>query len=179
MATAALEARAAPADAVVPSSLRVLVLARAATDVGATRGEMARCLGPFVSHKLSPAAWRRALDRTVRALENENLIGVTGGRATLTAQGRAVVSERLGATGLPTAWADIRDMRLVASALGFEGESTSRLKALTRPDGLRAAILKKAFRLSVKGLPSPARLRSALAVVALERALGSLSLIHI
>jgi hypothetical protein len=173
MATAALEALAAPAEAEFPSSLRVLVLARAAADAGATRSELTRGLGPFVSHKLSPAAWRSALDGTLRALENEQLIGETRGRVTLTGQGRAAVSEFLGANGVSTAWDDIRDVRLVASALGLEAESAVRLKTLTRPDGLRVAILQKAYGLNIKGVPSPARLRSALAVVALERAFGS------
>ena len=172
MATAALEARAAPADADVPSSLRVMVLARAGADAGATQSELARGLAPFVSHKLSPAAWQSALDRTLRALENEGLIAGSRGRATLTAQGRAVCSGLFGAGGLPAAWDEIRDTRLVAIALGIEAEAAVRRQALTRPDGLRAAILQNAFGLNIKGPPSPRRLRSALAVVALERAFG-------
>jgi hypothetical protein len=172
MAIAALEACAALADADVPSSLRVLVLARAGADAGATRSELARGLAPFVSHKLSPAAWRSALDRTLRALENEELIEWDRGRAALAGKGRTAVSRLFGASGLPAAWDDIRDTRLVAIALGLEAEAAVRLQALARPDGLRAAILQKAYDLNIKGPPSPRRLRSALAVVALERAFG-------
>ncbi|HZA01049.1 MAG TPA: hypothetical protein VE665_02100, partial [Hyphomicrobiaceae bacterium] len=173
MATAALEALAAPADVDVASSLRVLVMARAAAEAGATRRELSRDLAPFVSHKLSPAAWRRALARTIPVLETENFISEAGGRITLTPQGLSVLGEFLGTETLPTAWTDIRNSRLVASALGLEVLAGNQLRALSRPDGLRAAILQKAYGLNNKRAPSPARLRSALAMVALERAFGS------
>jgi len=57
--------------------------------------------------------------------------------------------------------------------LGLDGETVSRLKRLAKPDGLRAAILQRAYGLKIRGVPSPARLRQALAVVALERAFGN------
>jgi hypothetical protein len=172
MATAALEVLAARADADVPSSLRVLVLARAAAKGGATKGELSRDLTPFVSHKLSPAAWRSAVARTLVFLENENLIREPRGRFALTPQGLAALSESLGSEPLPTEWSDIRNIRLVAGALGLEVAAGIPLKALTRPDGLRSAILQKAYGLNIKRAPSRARVRSALALVALERAFG-------
>src|SRR5690606_14122485 len=66
-----------------------------------------------------------------------------------------------------------RDVRLIARALGMEGEALARLKRLAKPDGLRAAILQRAFGLKIRGAASAARLRQALAVVALERAFGN------
>jgi hypothetical protein len=173
MATAALEVLAARVDADVPSSLRVLVLARAAAKGGATKGDLSRDLTPFVSHKLSPAEWRSAVARTLPLLENENLIRETRRRLTLTSQGVAALSAALGAEPLPTEWSDIRDIRLVASALGLEVPAGIQLKALTRPDGLRSAILQMAYGLTIKRAPSRARVRSALALVAIERAFGS------
>ena len=64
-------------------------------------------------------------------------------------------------------------MRLVAKALGLEHEAPKRLRALATPDGLRAAIVQRAFSLKIKGVPTPSRLRAALAAVALERAFGN------
>jgi hypothetical protein len=172
MATAPHERLAAAADADVPSSLRLLVLARAAAKAGVTRAELSRDLKPFVSHKLSPAAWRRAVAQTLPALENENLIRETRSRLALTPQGLAALSEFLGAEALPTAWSDIRDIWLVASALGLKLRSATQVKALTSPDGLRTAILQTAYGLNIERAPNPARVRSALALVALERAFG-------
>jgi hypothetical protein len=47
------------------------------------------------------------------------------------------------------------------------------LKSLAKPDGLRGAILQRAFDLKAKGVLGPQKLRSALAIVALERAFGN------
>ena len=70
-------------------------------------------------------------------------------------------------------WSEIRDLRLVAVALGLETETPTKLKVLARPDGLRAAVLQRAFNLPARSRSSPARLRVALAGVALQRAFGN------
>ena len=60
-------------------------------------------------------------------------------------------------------------------ALGLGAEPVKRLRVLMTPDGLRFAILEHAFNLKIKGVPTPARLREALAAAALERAFGDKS----
>jgi hypothetical protein len=67
----------------------------------------------------------------------------------------------------------MRDERVMARVLGLEKEAAKRLKQLGRPDGLRAAILQKAYHLKIKGVATPSRLRAALAAVALDRAFGN------
>jgi len=170
MSTAVL---AAPrADAVSPA-LGLLVLARAATEHGATQSEIVRDLAPFVGHKLAPAAWRDAAARAIASYTMQGLAGVTRNRVELTDAGREVVQKELGGKPLPRVWGEIRDVRLIARALGMEAEAAARIRRLSKPDGLRAAILQRAFGLKIRGAPSAARLRQALAVVALERAFGN------
>jgi hypothetical protein len=155
------------------SAINLLVLARAAIENGATQAEIVRDLAPYVSHKLAPAAWRDTVSRTIAALAMQGFAGVTRNRVELTAAGRDAVQNELGGKPLPRGWGEIRDVRLIARALGLEGETAARIKRLAKPDGLRAAILQRAYGLKIRGAPSPARLRQALAVVALERAFGN------
>lgn len=170
MSTAVLEAP--RVDAVNPA-LGLLVLARAAAEHGATQSEIVRDLAPYVGHKLAPAAWRDAAAKAVASFAAQGLASVVRNRVELTDAGRDVVQKELGGRQLPRAWGEIRDVRLIARALGMEGEALARLKRLAKPDGLRAAILQRAFGLKIRGAASAARLRQALAVVALERAFGN------
>ncbi len=170
MSTAVL---AEPQADTAASAINLLVLARAAIENGATQAEIVRDLAPYVSHKLAPAAWRDTVSRTIAALAMQGLAGVTRNRVELTAAGRDAVQNELGGKPLPRGWGEIRDVRLIARALGLEGETAARIKRLAKPDGLRAAILQRAYGLKIRGAPSPARLRQALAVVALERAFGN------
>jgi hypothetical protein len=170
MSTAVL---AEPQADTTASAISLLVLARAAIENGATQAEIVRDLAPYVSHKLAPAAWRDTVSRTIAALAMQGLAGVTRNRVELTAAGRDAVQNELGGKPLPRGWGEIRDVRLIARALGLEGETAARIKRLAKPDGLRAAILQRAYGLKIRGAPSPARLRQALAVVALERAFGN------
>lgn len=170
MSTAVL---AEPQADTATSAIGLLVLARAASEHGATQAEIVRDLAPYVSHKLAPAAWRETVSRTIAAFTAQGLAGVTRNRVELTSTGREAVQRELGGKPLPRGWSEIRDIRLIARALGLDGETVSRLKRLAKPDGLRAAILQRAYGLKIRGVPSPARLRQALAVVALERAFGN------
>lgn len=160
------------ADAVAPA-LRLLVLARAAAEHGATQSEIVRDLTPFVGHKLAPAAWRETVATILSGLAMQKFASISRNRVELTEAGRDTVRSELGGRPLPRAWGEIRDVRLVARALELESESMARIKRLAKPDGLRAAILQRAYGLKIKGAPSAARLRQALAVVALERAFGN------
>ncbi len=159
------------ADAALPA-IGLLVLARVATPGGATHGDLVRDLAPYVAHKLAPAAWREAVARSIAGLAAQGLAGIARNRVELTDAGWQAAYDALGKP-LPRTWGEMRDVRLVARALGLVGESALRIRRLAKPDGLRAAILQQAYGLKIKGAPSAARLRQALAVVALERAFGN------
>ncbi|RTL62081.1 MAG: hypothetical protein EKK41_26080 [Hyphomicrobiales bacterium] len=176
MQAVALDApSAADASGLKTDRLRVLVLARiAATSKGVARATVAEDLAPYVSHRLSPAQWRSVLDAQVAALVADGLVVATGVKLEATPAGQTRAGELLGAkVPLLAVWAQLRDERLMARVLGLEKETAKRLKQLGRPDGLRAAILQKAYHLKIKGVVTPSRLRAALAAVALDRAFGN------
>lgn len=155
------EGQAVPTDF---SPARLAVLARVAVDTGASRAEVARDLAPF--------APRSSIDIEIAALSAAGLCAEARGRVVATDAGRVLVAGQLGVRSVPKLWADVRDIRLVAKALGIEATSGSRIKALDRPDALRAEIVSLAFGLKHRAAATPSRLRAELAVVALERAFG-------
>ncbi len=177
MAAVARELSNVPASDASLNAMRVLVLARLVCGDGATRAELAKDLAPLTSHRFSPAELRRAIDAELAGFVAQTLATESRNQIVLTATGMEVaqsaVSIKSSAKSRPLSWQQMRDIRLVAVALGGGGDTASRLQNLSRPDGLRAAILQKAFGMSFKGSPTPARLRGALAVVALERAFGN------
>lgn len=151
-----------------------LVLVRIVADGGATRAGLVRDLTPLVSHKLSPAEWRQKAETEIAGLIAAGFCSESRGRFLASEQGRAAAQRFLGLK-LPAraAWTDLRDVQLVAKALGFTGESASNIKALAGPEGLRALIIQRGFGLPLKGNQSASKLRAELAVVALERAFGN------
>lgn len=155
--------------------LRQLVLVRiVGSPKGCAKANVSEDLAPFVAHRLSPGQWRAALDADIAALILKGHVAAQGARLEATDTGQAAAAEFLGVKPpLPSAWLELRDTRLVARALGLQKETAKRLKALGKPDGLRVAILQKAFLLKIKGVPTPSRVRAALATVALDRAFGS------
>ena len=177
MASAALEAQPNLADKPLGRSWRLLVAARACADGGATRAELAKDLGLLSSHRLSPAELRARLDEEIAALIAIGQAKETRNRLTLTESGMNAAQAALGikASAKPAkqAWPEIRDIRLVAVALAIQDEPAAKLKLLARPDGLRAATLQKSFNLPARSRTSPARLRTALVVTALQRAFGN------
>jgi hypothetical protein len=104
------------------------------------------------------------------------LIAAKQGRLEVTTAGRNRSASVLG-SGADAArrWADVRDTKLTAMALGFGAEPVKRLRSLTTPDGLRFAILENVFKLRIKGVPTAARMREGLAAAALRRAFGDKS----
>ncbi|MDO9384008.1 MAG: hypothetical protein Q7T86_14220 [Hyphomicrobiaceae bacterium] len=160
-----------------PDGLALLLLVRAACEGGATRAEIVRDLAPLFAHKLSPAEWRQSADAASGDLLALNLATEKRGRLRVTDQGAALSAGYLGLKtpmeqhALP--WADVRDISLVAKALGAEREAPARLKSLSRPEALCAIIVQQAFGLPIKKNEQPARLRARLALIALERAFGN------
>ena len=155
--------------------LRAIVLVRiASAGRGLTKAELADDLAPLTAHRIPAARWRALLDREIDALAAAGLIAAAGSRIEASEAGVARAAIFLGLKGnLPRSWDDVLNVRLIAKALGLEREAAKRLAALATPDGLRAAIVQKAFGLKIKGVATPSRLRAGLAAVALARAFGN------
>jgi hypothetical protein len=153
--------------------LRHLVLVRIASALrGATKAEIAIDLAPIAAG-LPAAQWRAKVDREIEALGVQGLVTVKSARVDVTEAGKARVARFLGTKGdFPRVWSELRDIRLVAVALGMQREPAKRLKALATVDGLRGAVVESAYNLKIKGVATPARLREALAALALKRAFG-------
>lgn len=157
-----------------PDGLALLLLVRASCEGGATRADIVRDLAPLFAHKLSPAEWRQAAEAASGDLIAMDLVNEKRGRLKVTDQGAAVSARYLGVKTLGEQdWADVRDIALVAKALGIQGEPSARLKSLARAEALSAIIVQQAFGLPIKKNEQPARIRARLALIALERAFGN------
>ena len=154
--------------------LRGVVLLRIACAGGAARTQIIKDLGPYVSHKLSPAEWRMRAGDEATALVTDGLAKQSRGKLIATSEGFKAVKSFTGAS-IPAkaTWQQIRDGQLVAKALGIDAPSPAHLKSMKRPEGVRADILKQAYAITIKGTPTVGRLRSRLALIALERAFGN------
>ena len=174
MQAAVLETPGASAS-VDTERLRDIVLVRIASAVrGVSRTDLANDLVAMVAHRLSAGRWRTLLDGALESLTSAGLVSQRAGRIEASESGVDRASQFLGLKGhLPRLWNELRDERLIARALGLQREPAKRIKALATQDGLRAAIVQRAFGLKIKGVPTASRLRSALASIALERAFGN------
>ena len=154
--------------------LRDIVLLRLAVSGKAlTRDGIAREFAPIGAHLVGLDEWPAIIERDLAALADAGLAEVLAVGVTATDAGIKRSAIVLGGKApFPKTWTEARDTRLVAKALGLENEPTAKLKRLAKPDGLRAAIVVKAFKLKIRGTPSPVRLRTALAKIALARAFG-------
>jgi hypothetical protein len=155
--------------------LRQVALVRIAAGEGrASRAILAQDLAPLVPHRLPLAQWRAVIDREVERLRADGFVIEAGAHLAVSDAGSASVRRFLAVKGtLPRGWQELRDVRLIAKALGLERLAAKDLKLLARPDGLRAAVVQSAYQLKIKGIASPSRLRSALAALALQRAFGN------
>jgi hypothetical protein len=165
-----------PSSAAGADRLRQLVLVRIAAGRGVAKAEVAADLAPFAKPDLPPGQWQARVEREIEYLAAAGLVTVRGDRLEAGEAGAAQAARFLGIRGaLPRAWGEVRDVRLVAKALARERQSAKRLAALAAPEGLRAAIVARAYRLQIKGAATPTRLREALAATALRRAFGDKS----
>lgn len=157
----------------IPTALSDLLLARMACAGGATRAQLVRDIGPFVSNRLSPAEWRSAADTALKSLHASGLVREHRGRYRASEDGAAAVARYLGEKeGHARAWSEQRDIWLIAKTLGLDAARPGIRKALTRPEGLSALVVQEAYGLAMRQALSPSKLRAALALVALERAFG-------
>jgi hypothetical protein len=155
--------------------LRQVALVRIAAGEGrVSRAVLAQDLGPIVPHRLPLVQWRARIDWEIDGLLADGFASEAGAHLAVSDAGSASVRRFLGVKGtLPRGWQELRDVRLIAKALGLERLAAKDLKLLARPDGLRAAVVQTTYKLKIKGIASPSRLRSALAALALERAFGN------
>jgi hypothetical protein len=148
-----------------------LLLARIACAGGATRPQLVRDLGPLFANKLSPAEWRSRTDTALARLADKSQLRENRGRYRASEEGATAVARFLGEKEAHArAWSEQRDLWLIAKALGADAAKPNVRKALTRPEGLSALIVQKAFGLALREALSPSKLRTALALVAQERA---------
>ena len=165
-----------PIDARHADRFGDLVLVRIACALrGATKAEVAADLLPFAGAS-SPAQWRARVDVEIetwrpRACYRDRRRAGRRARPARLAPPNIWASKAM----LPHVWSELRDVRLVAVALGLKAAAANRTKALATLDGLRGAIVESAFKLGIKGVPTPARLRDRLAAAALRRAFGDKS----
>lgn len=170
MTTAVLERKPHASALEANPGLRLMVLARIACDEGATRPELARELGPYVG--VGPVA-RMPIEAELAQLVRAGHAIESRSRFTASPDGVEKLYADLNIKALPKTWTELRDIRLVGKALGLERDTPSRLKGLMEPDVLRAEVLIRFYGLALKGGSSPIKLRTALAVTALERAFGN------
>lgn len=138
-----------------------------------SRDALARELAPIGAHLVSADVWLGEIEKDLAALADAGLAEIKASSVVATEAGIKRATIIMGGRGnSPKSWSEARDIRLVAKALGIENDVPNRLKALAKPDGLRARIVIKAFNLKIKGVPTPIRLRTALTQVALARAFG-------
>jgi hypothetical protein len=151
-----------------------LLLVRIVCAGGATRPQLVRDLGPLFAKKLSPAEWRVRTEAALARLADGTYLRENRGRYRTSEEGALVVARFLGEKeARARAWSEQRDLWLVAKALGVDAGKPSLRKALTRPEGLSALIVQQTFGLSLREALSPSKLRTALALVAQERAAES------
>ncbi len=162
-----------PADGSGLPALALVVLLRiAAKSCG--EAEIARDLQGLCGAGVSAGLWRTAIARHVSVLTRAGHIRDDTGKLACTADGRRAAIAGVGARAdLASDWDSIRDGALVAKALGIETQPQSRLAALKKADGLRALIVEARWGLKIRGQPSSARVRAALAVCALKKAFGN------
>lgn len=157
-----------------PWPLDPLVLARLAAG-SVTRAELQRDIAALIEPHVPASDMKTSVDEAIAALERRGAAIHEGrGRWRLAEDASGEVAELLKTAGsAPGDWANVRNIRLVAVALGLGPVSGQRVRALSRPEGLRAIVLQQAYDLPKRAAASPAKIRAQLAVIALERAFGN------
>jgi hypothetical protein len=158
--------------------LRALVLVDVAAAVkGRGLVELQRHLTPLTAHRLPAPQGRVLLARELEGLAAAGLVTMARPRVTASAAGANQAAVFLGVRSGLAAFLRANDVDIVAlmlaKALGLEREPGRRLKALATLEGLRAGVVQHAFAVKLRGVVTPARLRAALAEIALQRAFGN------
>ena len=149
-----------------PGALRDVVLVRVvcAGAEGLTRAGLRRDLTPLVEHRLSPGECRRQTDDILVALHGQGLVAPKRLRIVATSAGVEAAHRFLGAKIPDRAdWVEVRDVFLVARALGGQPEKSPRRLKLASALGLRRAIIERSLGVSAGKAQSAAALRDAVA----------------
>lgn len=153
-------------DVLDRGTLRSIVLARivSAGAAGVTRAIVRQDIAPLVSNRLSPAEWRGEHDLLLVDLFGEGLVRQVKARLCASEKGIAMAARFLGGRDVSGMdWTEVRDVVLVARALGLETAKPPKKKRLASALGLRSAIVERAFGIVAKGKAGPAAIRKALA----------------
>lgn len=164
---------AAGADDAAELTVHKAVLLRVASG-SATRADLQRDLAELFTPRLSGTEFRRRAELAIAALTGKNLVSESRGRMSATAAGMAAADPLapLVKGGIARAsWGEVRDM-LVIQVLRMT-PTPAVVKALMRPEGVAGLVLQRHFSIHPNRVLSMTDLRSALAVVALERAFGN------
>lgn len=163
----------APTESDATVRLDGVVLARLAAGPG-TESEIARDVAALCGRGGAADALRLRVVRSIAGLVHSRHAAFSDGRLRATDSGHAAAAIFLGLRSWREAtWTAICHGPLLAKSLGIEGQPATRLSALGKADGLRALIVEARWGLKLRGKPSAARVRAALAKVALERAFGN------
>ena len=163
----------APAAIGAQSRMADVMLVRIAAAGGSER-DIARDLHPWAETKVSAHAWRVRISQGLAALAIHGHVASTAGRYRATDAGRVQVRAFLGGQcGDIGPWPVVRDGHLVLAALGLQTALPNRRKAAARLDGLRGLIVESTWNIENSGRPSATRIRSKLALRALQRVFGS------
>jgi hypothetical protein len=151
-----------------------LVLVRIASEArGIARSEIAADLASLANVRAPQSQWRAAVDQAIEPLASAGLVADAPAGLKASEAGATAAATFLGVPGdLPRSWQQVRDVWLVAKALGWQRAAARRLAGLETPGGLRAAVLAHAYGVQLKGAATPAQLRRALAEAALKGAFG-------
>lgn len=178
MAVAAMDAPRTEPARIDATRVGALVLVRLSIgEAGASEAELTRDLQPLVASVVEAAEWRLLVIRLVATHARDQLVERRGVRLYATANGRRQAERFIGASLDDESgagdWPTVRDGLLVAKALGTPGLPPRRLKAIGKAEGLGCAIVASAHGLKLRSTPSAAKLRNALALLALDRAFGN------
>ena len=136
----------------------------------ATRADLQRDLKAY---QPSGAAQAKAvIEREVEQLVSTGLASRTGSRITLCEVGQAAVAKLLHGATACSPWIALRDGPLTLLALGADPADAKLAKSLQSADALRALIVQSAFGLDMDRALTLGKLRTVLALRALERAFG-------
>lgn len=159
------------------NGLAAIILMRVAAG-GATRTEVTRDLKALAPD--TAGLFKAALEAQSVRLEALGLTARTSARYGLTEAGVAAVARLIGLepTSLSRppisgmAWAQLRDGPLTLAALGADATDAKLVKSIQSPDALRAMVVQSAFGIGEGKPMSLGKLRTMLALRALERAFG-------
>ena len=150
-----------------PIALADLLLSRlllAGTD-GFTKGELKRAVKAIAASQVSASIFSEQVSQTLADLETKGYVNaISPSRYQITDDGRQQVLNQLGLEKLTPKlqWQKLKDTYWIAYALKLPSLTTDTRKRIGKADGLRAAILQRAFELPIEDFSTLPKTRDAL-----------------